>query len=113
MDRATRPKHHIAIGLQAVAATTAMGGHDAQLHENRYPWMLRISLPFLLLSYLAVLARLFARRYMKNSLAADDFVILIASVSSGAPGLPLASSVEMRADTVAFQHLRFREYSSS
>lgn len=59
-----------------------MRRNDANVHENRYPSMLKLSLPFLILSYLAVLARLFARKYVKVPLAADDFMILIASVKA-------------------------------
>ena len=49
--------------------------------ESRQPLMLKTTLPFLIISYLAVLARIYARRYMKTSLAADDYMILVALVS--------------------------------
>jgi len=78
----TEHSYRCQLSRSTVAATIAMGRNDANVYENRYPLMLRLSLPFLILSYLTVLARLFARKYMKVPLAADDFMILIASVKA-------------------------------
>lgn len=102
---------HIAVKVN-VAAMTTMGEKTVNLRVNPYPLTLRLTLPFLILSYLAVLARLSARRYMKVSLATDDYMILIASVSSDQPYLRLEPAVENCANALGFQHLRFRECSS-
>lgn len=52
------------------------------LSESHQPVMLRVTLPFLIISYFAVLARIYAKRYVKVSLAADDCMILVALVGS-------------------------------
>lgn len=57
---------------------------NVNLSENRQSLILRVTLPFLILSYVAVLARLWAKRYVRVSLAADDCMILVALV--GSPG---------------------------
>ena len=54
---------------------------NLNLSESRRLLMLKMTLPFLILAYLFVLARLFAKRYVRVSLAADDGMILVALVS--------------------------------
>lgn len=90
-----------------------MGEDDARLQENRYPLILRLSLPFLMLSYLAVLARLLARKFMRNSPGADDVMIIVASVSLDPSALSLTSLAGKCVNAVGFQHLRFCDHSSS
>ena len=55
---------------------------NVDLSQSHQPVMLRVTLPFLILSYVAVLARIYAKRYVKLSLAADDCMILVALVGS-------------------------------
>ena len=54
---------------------------NSNLSESRRLLMLKMTLPFLVLAYLFVFARLFAKRYVRASLAADDGMILVALVS--------------------------------
>jgi len=52
--------------------------------ESIQPQMLRETIPFLILATFAVVGRYFSRRLRRTSLGADDYVALLALVSSSA-----------------------------
>ena len=81
--------------------------------ESRQPLMLKTTLPFLIISYLAVLARIYARRYMKASLAADDHMILVALVSRVAWRPSRVTNLEQCADSKGLHHWSIYKCSAS